>query len=50
MTIEEKAKKYDELIETINELERMYLDALEKYPNVKGIIKEKLNVLKLVKL
>ena len=49
-SIEAKAKKYDELMLTIQEMELMYTKALEKYPNLTEIIQEKLNVLKLVKL
>jgi hypothetical protein len=50
MTTEAKAKKYDELMLTIQEMEIMYTNALEKYPSLTQIIQEKLNVLKLVKL
>jgi hypothetical protein len=50
MTTEEKAKKYDELMLTIQEMEIMYTNMLDKYPNLTEIIQEKLNVLKLVKL
>ncbi len=50
MTTEEKAKKYDELMLTIEEMELMYTKALEKYPSLTGFIQEKLNVLKLVRL
>ena len=49
-SIEAKAKKYDELMLTIQEMELMYTKALDKYPNLTEIIQEKLNVLKLVKL
>lgn len=49
-SIEEKAKKYDELIDTINSLEAMYENALEKYPSLTPMIQEKLTVLKLIKL
>jgi len=50
MTTEDKAKKYDELMLTIQEMEIMYTKALEKYPSLTQIIQEKLNVLKLVRL
>lgn len=50
MTTEEKAKKYDELMLTIEEMKLMYTTALDKYPSLTQIIQEKLNVLKLVKL
>lgn len=50
MTTEEKAKKYDELMLTIQEMEIMYKKALEKYPSLTQIIEEKLMVLRLVKL
>jgi len=50
MTTEDKAKKYDELMLTIQEMEIMYTKALEKYPSLTQIIQEKLTVLKLVKL
>jgi len=50
MTTEEKARKYDELMLTIQEMEIMYTKALEKYPSLTQIIQEKLTVLKLVKL
>jgi len=50
MTTEEKARKYDELMLTIQEMEIMYTKALEKYPSLTQIIQEKLNVLKLVRL
>lgn len=50
MTTEEKAKKYDELIQTIEQMELMYTKALEKYPSLTQIIQEKLTVLKLIKL
>jgi hypothetical protein len=50
MTTEEKAKKYDELIQTIEQMELMYTKALEKYPSLTQIIEEKLTVLKLIKL
>lgn len=50
MTTEQKAKKYDELIQTIEQMELMYTKALDKYPSLTQIIQEKLNVLKLVKL
>ena len=50
MTTEEKARKYDELMQTIEEMELMYTKALDKYPNLTTFIQEKLNVLKLVKL
>jgi len=50
MTTEEKARKYDELMQTIQEMEIMYTNALEKYPSLTQIIQEKLNVLKLVRL
>lgn len=49
-SIEAKAKKYDELVETIKSLELMYTNALDKYPSLTTIIQEKLNVLKLIKL
>ena len=49
MTTEEKARKYDELMLTIQEMEIMYTKALEKYPSLTQIIQEKLNVLKLVR-
>jgi hypothetical protein len=49
MTTEEKARKYDELMLTIKEMELMYTKALEKYPSLTGFIQEKLNVLKIVK-
>lgn len=49
LTIEEKAINYDKLMETINDLERMYTKALDKYPNSIDLIKEKLNVIKLIK-
>jgi hypothetical protein len=49
MTTQQKAIKYDELMKTINDLEKMYTEALEKYPSITPIINEKLNVLKLVK-
>ncbi len=49
MTTEEKARKYDELMQTIEEMEVMYTNALEKYPSLTRIIQEKLNVLKIVK-
>lgn len=50
MTTEEKAKKYDELMQTIEQMELMYTKALEKYPSLTQIIEEKLTVLKLIKL
>jgi hypothetical protein len=50
MTTEDKARKYDELMLTIQEMEIMYTKALEKYPSLTQIIQEKLNVLKLVRL
>jgi hypothetical protein len=50
MTTEEKAKKYDELMLTIQEMEIMYTKALEKYPSLTQIIQEKLNVLKLIRI
>lgn len=50
MTTEDKAKKYDELMQTIQEMEIMYTKALDKYPSLTPFIQEKLNVLKLVKL
>ena len=50
MTTEEKARKYDELMLTIQEMELMYKKALEKYPSLTSFIQEKLNVLNLVKL
>lgn len=50
MTTEEKAKKYDELMQTIQEIEIMYTNSLDKYPSLTIFIQEKLNVLKLVKL
>ncbi len=50
MTTEDKARKYDELMQTIQEMEIMYTKALEKYPSLTPFIQEKLNVLKLVKL
>lgn len=50
MTTEDKARKYDELMQTIKEMELMYTKALDKYPSLTQIIQEKLNVLKLVKL
>ena len=50
MTTEEKAKKYDELMLTIEEMIIMYTKALDKYPSLTPTIQEKLNVLKLVKL
>ena len=49
-SIEAKAKKYDELVETIKSLELMYTNALDKYPSLTTMIQEKLNVLKLIKL
>jgi len=49
MTTEEKARKYDELMDNINTLEKMYVEALDKYPNSTSLIKEKIMVLKLVK-
>lgn len=49
-SIEAKAKKYDELVETIQSLELMYTKALDKYPSLTTMIQEKLNVLKLIKL
>ena len=49
-SIEAKAKKYDELIETIKSLEVMYTNALNKYPSLTPTIQEKLNVLNLIKL
>lgn len=49
-SIEAKAKKYDELVETIKSLELMYTNALDKYPSLTTMIHEKLNVLKLIKL
>lgn len=49
-SIEAKAKKYDELVETIKSLELMYTKALDKYPSLTEMIQEKLNVLKLIKL
>ena len=49
-SIEAKAKKYDELAETIKSLELMYTNALDKYPSLTTMIQEKLNVLKLVRL
>jgi len=49
-SIEAKARKYDELMQTIQEMEIMYTNMLDKYPSVTGIIQEKLNVLKLVRL
>ncbi len=49
-SIEAKARKYDELMLTIQEMEIMYTNALEKYPSLTQIIQEKLNVLKLIKL
>jgi hypothetical protein len=48
-SIEAKAKKYDELMLTIQEMEIMYTNMLDKYPSVTDIIQEKLNVLKLVR-
>ena len=50
MTTEEKARKYDELIQTIEEMELMYTKALEKYPSLTTLIQEKLNVLKIIRL
>jgi hypothetical protein len=50
MTTEEKARKYDELMQTIQEMELMYTKALDKYPSLTPFIQEKLNVLKLVRL
>jgi len=50
MTTEEKVRKYDELMLTIQEMEIMYTKALDKYPSLTQIIQEKLNVLKLVRL
>jgi hypothetical protein len=50
MTTEEKARKYDELMQTIQEMEIMYTKALDKYPSLTTFIQEKLNVLKLVRL
>ena len=50
MTTEEKAKKYDELMLTIEEMKIMYTKALDKYPSLTTFIQEKLNVLKLIKL
>jgi hypothetical protein len=50
MTTEEKAKKYDELMLTIQEMELMYTKAIDKYPSLTLIIQEKLTVLNLVKL
>jgi hypothetical protein len=50
MTTEEKARKYDELMQTIQEMELMYTKALDKYPSLTQIIQDKLNVLKLVRL
>lgn len=50
MTTEQKAKKYDELIQTIEQMELMYTNALDKYPSLTQIIQEKLTVLKLIKL
>ena len=49
-SIEAKANKYDELVETIKSLELMYTNALDKYPSLTTMIQEKLNVLKLIKL
>lgn len=49
-SIEAKAKKYDELMQTIEEMELMYTKALDKYPSLTETIQEKLNVLKLIKL
>ena len=49
-SIEAKAEKYDELVETIKSLELMYTNALDKYPSLTPMIQEKLNVLKLIKL
>ena len=49
-SIEAKAKKYDELMQTIQEMEVMYTNALDKYPSLTEMIQEKLNVLKLIKL
>jgi hypothetical protein len=50
MTTEDKARKYDELMQTIEEMEIMYTNMLDKYPNLTEFIQEKLNVLKLVRL
>jgi hypothetical protein len=50
MTTEDKARKYDELMLTIQEMEIMYTNMLDKYPSLTEIIQEKLNVLKLVRL
>jgi hypothetical protein len=50
MTTEEKAKKYDELMLTIQEMELMYTKALDKYTSLTSFIQEKLNVLNLIKL
>jgi hypothetical protein len=49
-SIEAKSKKYDELMLTIQEMEVMYTNALDKYPSLTEMIQEKLNVLKLIKL
>jgi hypothetical protein len=49
MTPQQKAIKYDEIIQNINTLEKMYTEALTKYPKIQVIIKEKLTVIKLVK-
>ena len=49
-SIEAKAKKYDELMQTIQEMEVMYTNALDEYPSLTEMIQEKLNVLKLIKL
>ena len=50
MTTEEKAKKYDELMQTIEEMEMMYTTALDKYPSLTPTIQEKLKVLELLTL
>lgn len=50
MTTEEKAKKYDELMLTIEEMIIMYTKALDKYPSLTPTIQEKLKVLELLSL
>lgn len=50
MTTEEKARKYDELMQTIQEMEIMYTKALDKYPSLTPTLQEKLEVLELLTL
>ena len=50
MTTEEKARKYDELMLTIQELIIMYTKTMDKYPSLTPTIQEKLKVLELLTL